>query len=364
MNKIQLLLLDEDPVYANHLMAFVRASDYADKLNVKLFTKLEYVERQLEDGQGFDILLISETFVPFLSQTSPSTLVLHLSHTLSGNVEMQEGMPSFYRFQPLHQLLTRVLAYYAERNQVGVAASKKSTQVISFFSSVGNSGKTSAAIHLAKQLSFRGKRVFYLNLESLSSISLLLPSGEQQHFSQILYYLRTTPTLLGAKLELLKRYDPRSGIDFLTPCHHIREAQEMSGDDIQLLVEALIKLNSYDFILLDLEASLHVRIIKALEISDQVLWMVMDDLNCLHKTIALKKAINSLSSIHFILNKFTGSLYNDYNSVGIPIKGYLPYIPEWKTVHAPEQIWSASTFSEQIYTLYCSLADSRHGVSA
>jgi cellulose biosynthesis protein BcsQ len=364
MDKIQLLLLDDDQLYADNVMSFVRATEFADKVQVKLFTKIELMMQLLEKEAAASIVIISDAFLPKWRSIPSSVMVLHVSNTLSTHIESEDGLPSLYRFQPLHQLLTRILAYYTERNLGGVVPSKKTTQVVSLFSSVGSSGKTSAAIHLAKQLSFRGKRVFYLNLESLSSVNQLLQGGEQQNFSQILYYLRSSPALLGPKLELLKSYDPRSGIDYLTPCNHIRELQEMSGEDIRILVEALVSLKSYDYILLDLEASVHFRIMKSIEVSDLVLWMIMDDLNCLHKTVALRKAIASQTSIHFILNKFTGSLYNDFDSAGILIKGYLPYIPEWKTVHAPEQVWSSSIFSEQIYELFESLISRREEVPA
>jgi cellulose biosynthesis protein BcsQ len=356
MSRIQLLWLDEDIMYAENMMAFIRSTEFADKLQVKLFTKLEYVEKLLESDKEPYVLLISESFLPYWKGSQTSVLVLHLSNSLSMSAETkEEAIQSVYRFQPLHQLLTRVLAYYGETNQASMAPSKKGTQVISLYSSVGNSGKTATSLHLAKQLAFRGKRVFYLNLESLSSVSQFLPGGDQQYFSQILYYLRSSPALLGPKLELLKSYDPSSGLDFLTPCNHIREAQEMSGEDIRLLVEALVGFKSYDYVILDLESSLHFRIMKALEISDHVLWLLMDDLNCLHKTVALRKAIASRTGVHYILNKFTGSLYNDFESIGVTIKGYLPYIPEWKTVHAPEQIWSASVFSDQVYELFSNL---------
>lgn len=364
MGKIQLLLLDDDQLYASNIMAFVRSTDFANKIQVKLFTKIELVQQQLEKQQDDSVVLLSEAFLPYWKSIRDLALVLHLNNTLTAAAESDEGLSSLYRYQPLHQLLTRVIAYYAERHASGAMDKHKSAQVISLFSSVGNSGKTSAAIHLAKQLSFRGKRVFYLNLESLSSVNQLLHGGEQQQFSQILYYLRSSPALLGPKLELLKSYDPRSSIDYLSPCNHIREAQEMSGEDIRLLVEALVALNSYDYILLDLETSLHYRILKAIEVSDFVLWIVMDDLNCLHKTVALKKAIATTAAVHFILNKYTGNLYNDYESVGIKLKGYLPYIPEWKTVHAPEQIWSASIFSEQIYALFTALTDRKAEIPA
>ncbi|MBP1995238.1 AAA family ATPase [Paenibacillus eucommiae] len=353
MGKLQLLLLDEDSHYAERFAAFVRTSEYGDKLQIKLFTKCEYVYNQLETAVTPSILLVSDHFKNDFLSVKDNVFVISLSSSLSGGQGLvTTDVPRVYRYQPLQQLLSLMLAFYKERNDAFQAYSNKGTKVLSLYSALGNSGKTVSAIHLAKELAFRGKRVFYLSLESPSSVSQVLRGTDPQHFSQILYYTKSAPALLEAKLELIKKNDPRLGFDFLSPCHHPREALEMKADHIQLLIEALIELNSYDYIVLDLEASLHARILRALALCDHIFWIVLDDLNCLYKTTEIRKALGLSNKVHYILNKYTGSAYNDFQSADIIFKGFLPYIPVWKTVHSAEQILSASIFSEQVYGIF------------
>jgi cellulose biosynthesis protein BcsQ len=352
MDKIQLLLLDEDTLYAERLAAFIRSSEFADKLQTKLFTKMEYLEKLLEADRNSFVLIVSEAFIADCMNYQESLCVLSISNFIQNEGPSDSEIPSLYRFQPLQQLLTRVLAHYKEKNAGYKPQSKKTAQVVSLYSAVGNSGKTLSAVHLSRELAFRGQRVFFLSLESPSFAFQLLQGADPQHFSQLLYYIKSNPELLGAKLELFKKNDPRLGFDFLSPCHHIREAQEMSGHDTQQLIEAILTLNSYDYIVLDLEASLQPRISQALKLSDHILWMVLDDLNCLHKTKSISKMIGSLSNVHYVLNKYTGSVFNDFNSADIMFDGYLPYIPEWKTVHAAEQIVTASIFSDQVMDIF------------
>jgi cellulose biosynthesis protein BcsQ len=361
MGKIQLLLLDGDSHYAEKFAAFTRASEFSERLQVKVFTKMEFVEKQMESDNSPAVLLVSEELLLTPASWPASLCVIRLSSSLAEGEIADSAEPSLYRFQPLQQLLTRLLAYYKEQHHEKAALSKKSTQVVSFFSAVGNSGKTMAAVHLAKELAFRGKRVFYLNLESLNSVSQLLRGTDSQHFSQILYYARTSPGLLGSKLELMKKLDPRLGFNYLSPSSQLREAQEMSSEDTKLLIEAIITINHYDYIVVDLEASLQPRIATALSMSDYILWLVLDDLNCLEKTKALKKLLAAQTGITYILNKYTGSIYNDFDSADIPLQGYLPYIPEWKTVHAPEQILSHPVFSEQVFEQFETIALSPSG---
>lgn len=354
MNKIQLYVLDDDIVYAERLAAFIRSSEFAERIQVKLFSKLELVLEVLENQQLEGVLLLSEAYYPFLMHRSTSLCKMILSETIANSKEAETKIPFLYRFQSLHQLISRLQAFYTEKHRFDAGPGTKKTRVLSVYSSSGNSGKTMTAVHLAKQLSFRGEQVFYLSLELVSSASQWL-QGDLGRFSQLLYYLKSTPDLLGPKLQLLKSHDARLRIDYLTPKDQIREMQEMSGEHVRLLIDSLISLNEYDFIIVDLEATVHPRIVKSLDVSDHIIWIVRDDLNDLYKTEALKRQMGSLQNVHFVINKYTGKETNDFSCLVKEITYRLPYIPEWKVLSTPEQIWQSGLFSEQTYDMFTAI---------
>jgi cellulose biosynthesis protein BcsQ len=349
MAKIQLLLLDEDHLYAERLAAFINSSEYADRMQPKLFTKTEYVDKLLEANSDSCILLASESFLPECVKYKELLCMLSISNVGLTDDFSDPDLPSLYRFQPLQQLLSRILDFYQGKHTIHSTLSKKTTQVVSFYSAIGNCGKTLSAVHLARELAFRGKKVLYLNLEAPSFAFHLLQGADPQHFSQILYFVKSMPEQLKSKLGLFIKQDFRLGIDYLSPCHHLREAQEMSADETRLLIESLVEMNSYDFIILDLEASLHERISQALKLSDFTLWLVLDELNCLHKTKSVRKLLGALSSgIHYVLNKYTGTISNDFGSADIVFSGYLPYMPEWKTINSLEPFFTGGIFPDQV----------------
>ncbi|OPH47235.1 hypothetical protein BC351_12085 [Paenibacillus ferrarius] len=351
MNKIQLYVLDDDNLYAERLAAFVRSSEFAERLQVKLFSKWEYILEVIEHQPVEGILLFSETFYPLLLNQSTSLFKMVLSETIANSKEAETKIPFLYRFQSLSQLLSRLHAFYAEKNHYDKGIGMKRTKVFSIFSSSGNSGKTMTALHLAKQLSFRGQQVFYLSLELVSAASQWL-QGDRNRFSQILYYLKSSPDLLGPKLQLLKSHDARWRLDHLCPDDQIREMQEMSGEHIRLLLDTIIAQNEYDFIIVDLEATLHPRIVKCIESSDHIIWLLRDDVTDLFKTQILHKQLGFKPNIHFVLNKFTGILTNDFSVLGKELAFKLPYIPDWKTVSSPAQMWQSAVFSEQTYDMF------------
>ncbi|TXK85403.1 hypothetical protein [Paenibacillus sp. N3.4] len=352
MGKIQLYVLDNDLDYSERLAAFIRTSEYAENIQVRLFSTLELLLQLLESSPSEGVLLLSETYFPELMNHRSTLCKMVLSETIANSREMETKIPFLYRFQSLHQLLSRLQAFYLEKHQYPVfPTTENRTQIISVYSSVGNSGKSMTAIHMAKQLSFRGKRVFYLSLESVSSASLWL-EGDSGRFSQLLYYLKRSPDLLGPKLQLLKSQDLKLRLDYLTPNDQIREMQEMNGENVRLLMESLLSLQMYDYIIVDLEASVHPRIVKSLELSDHIIWIVLDDLNDLYKTQAMRKQMGSMQKVHFVLNKYTGKQANDFSTLNNEIAYKLPYIPEWKIVSSSDQIWQSLLFSEQTYDLF------------
>ncbi|MCY9692969.1 nucleotide-binding protein [Paenibacillus alginolyticus] len=354
MSKIQLYVLDDDFLYAERLAAFIRSSEFAERIQVKLFSKLELVIDFFENQQLEGVLLLSEAYFPLLMNRSTSLFKMILSETIANSKEAETKIPFLYRFQSLNQLISRLLAFYTEKHRFDAVPGTKRTKVLSVYSSSGNSGKTMTAIHLAKQLSFRGDQVFYLSLELVSSASQWL-QGDLGRFSQLLYYMKSSPDLLGPKLQLLKSHDSWLRLDYLTPKDQIREMQEMSGEHVRLLIESLISLNEYDYIIVDLEASVHPRIVKSLDVSDHIIWIVRDDLNDLFKTEALTKQMGSLQNVHFVINKYTGKQTNDFSGLGKDITYKLPYIPEWKVLSTPEQIWQSGLFSEQTYEMFTAI---------
>ncbi|WP_217582188.1 hypothetical protein, partial [Lysinibacillus sp. GbtcB16] len=89
--------------------------------------------------------------------------------------------------------------------------------------------------------------------------------------------------------------------------------------------QALLSLNTYDYILVDLESSVHPRVVKVLELSDILIWLVRDDLNDVYKTLALYGQTGALDNVHFVMNKFTGVQENDFSGLRKEISYRLPY---------------------------------------
>lgn len=351
MEPLILIILDDDRAYLEMISSYIHTSSYQAKIQVKTFTLRTALDTYLESSTKYDLLAVqSELFDPILDAATKGTCLV-LFGEIKANLTVSEII-FLNKYQPLNLLLDRMLSIYADYYTKAFHVSH-TAQVISVYSAVGGSGKTTVAANLAKLLSFLDNKVFYLNLEMLPSVSMFPIRENSQSFAQFLYYVQIQAEQLENKLEALTHYDPITKVHYFEPLMNLVDMEEMSESAVEVLLQTLISHGDYDYIIIDLDHSLHERIVKALSLSQQIIWLVLDDLNNIHKSEALVKEIKAkfsessprwIDRIHYVLNKYTGRISNDFDAKAIHLSGHLPYVPQWKSVYSVEQLLSENVF--------------------
>jgi cellulose biosynthesis protein BcsQ len=345
---MQLVLLDEDQSFVNMMAAYIRTTgEYAERLSFKGFTNKELGFAYLGSLQSPCMLVIHQSFFPLPSnvfQQKPGSIVfLSESPVLSDVVEY----PILFKYQPLNQLLSQLLAHHNRYRTEAPIRGRKRTLVTSVYSAAGGAGKTTVSFYLAKQLALRGERVLLLNLELIAAQSLIFPQTGQDPFGQLLYYAKSSHKQLAAKIEQLKSSHSLYKFDYLEQAVKPEELENTEEEDIRRLIEAAVSLGAYDHIVIDLDCSCHPRVHGALEVSDRLWWVVQDDIQHVYKLASLlqvwrgrlgEQAAALLQRSELIVNKFTGTLTNRFESAGLRIGGTLPYVPQWKSI-AKSDLW-------------------------
>jgi cellulose biosynthesis protein BcsQ len=344
------VFLDDDRAYLEMISTYIQYTSYRAKIHLKPFTQLSALNSFLLTSSKCHLLAIKSEMLAELPITSvQGTCVVVLGENNLNTMEHECIFLS--KYQPLNHLLDRLLAIYADNYTQTVKLPHK-TQIISVYSAVGGCGKTTVAANLAKLLSFFDNRVFYLNLEIAASESMF-PARENQHYAQLLYYIQVNAERLTDKLALLKHYDPLTKVHYLEPLTNFADMDEMSGEAVETLLKTISQQGDYDFIIIDLDHSLHDRITRALSLSQQIIWLILDEMNHVHKTANVMKELKTkfvnqsnlwLEKIHFVMNKYTGKISNNLAAKDIYLSGYLPYIPQWKSVNAVDQLMSENAF--------------------
>jgi cellulose biosynthesis protein BcsQ len=355
MGTIQLIIALEDQEYAELLMNYIHNSEYADKVSVMMFTRFDSFNQVLEEGVPADLSLVQPEWMSGRRRPPQWRTMAYLTE------QAMEGGEALVlsKYQPLSRLMENLLAGYYElagTKPVRESACRAETKIISVYSASGGTGKTTVALNLAKQLSIMRYRVFYLNLEGLSGLSALLGADNDDGFSQMLYFIKSRSPALDEKLRQYVREDRRIGAHRFDPPVHLDDMRLMTDEDAKLMLTTLADSGRYDIIVADLESSLHERVIACLDLSGQIIWLVVDEPQCLHRTEMLLTKLQHergyATKTELVVNRFTGTWSGAWNSYSYKPAAILPYIPHWKQPESLANLLASSVFNRNL-SQYC-----------
>ncbi len=335
------------------------------------FSDAQLLQSYIDNGESIDIVLISpDLYTAEMKLPDDVLIVLLEDDALSMRTD---SVLTVYRYQRLGQLITTVMGYYYEHNETAGRqfVRSKHASVISVFSPMGGVGKTTVAVNLCKQLALNGERVFYLNLETIPSGSLFFSSEEDNPSLQIFYYAKQETGQLLSKIEALKKYDPYSMVDYFDIAIQAAEMLELKEMEIKRLINGIVDTGVYDYIIIDLDSSLHERSKVALLESDQVFWINTNDHQSMLKTKAILAEEEQLfgkenvlkDKLSIILNKYNGTSLLDLGETEITIDGYLPFVDDWLSIQSGAEILRNDLFNQEMQQIvYHLLLKMKEGV--
>jgi cellulose biosynthesis protein BcsQ len=373
MKKIHLVIGDEDTKYIELFANYIRATEHAGKFSIKLFSQKENMEQYLETQSHINVLLATPAMLPddirSISSSVSAGSVIKLEDDRLSSVEVD--LPSVYKYQPLNKLISEILAIYYDEHgkQTSLLGKDQQSQVVAIYSATGGTGKTTFAVNLCRQIALQGASVFYLNLELMNSTPMFFAGDEESDVSsQVLYYAKANPKQLVSKIESLKKHDAYSKIDYFDLAVNAEEMLDLSEQDVEQLIDGLINTENYNYIVIDLDDAFDDRVKAALKSSSRIFWLLNNDLQSFHKTAYLLQQIDQLleysvsDQVHLTLNRHTGQLAEGLSAYGLSVRGYLPYIPEWKNVHDSDQLTSSPVFDEEVLKLFSEVFAPNRGV--
>ncbi|MFD2630926.1 AAA family ATPase [Oceanobacillus kapialis] len=358
MKKLRIVVLDDNTDYLESLSAFMRTSTETDQFIVTSFTKAANLRTYIQEGQQIDILLISTSLATADLPVKPETTVITLE---DDEVKGKNEWNAIYRYQRLNQLVSSILAIYYEHNEVAgkLLSRSKQTKVIASYSASGGVGKTTIAVNLCKQLALTDAKVFYLNLELFNSTRLYFTSAEDQPSLQIFYYVKAESEQLRSKMEALKKYDAYSMVDYFDIEISADEMLEMNEKDVSTLVNGIVETGAYDYVVVDLDSSLHERNIAVLKEADHVIWTIVNDVQSQlklksffaeeEKLVGKENIVKDKTLVLF--NKHLGTSMPQIDSVEMSIDGYLPYIASWSTMQSSTEVLGNEQFTRELQAI-------------
>lgn len=288
LSKVNLLIADADEQYVEGLVAFL-SENYYKLFQITSFTNSEHLSKYLVfEGHKIDVILINENIL--IDKDLIDKIKIKVNFTNNKIKEDKQGNYCIHKFQSCDKIAMSLLDIFTEGSEKQVVGDKgyKRTKVISIFSPIGGSGKTSFAVALSKKLTSLSYTCFYLNFEYIPITDKYFSSTKNGYsMSNILYNLKEKNKNMPLKIELSKNID-QSGVHYFSPLESLQELDEMTDEEINMLFSSFKEMSIYDFLIVDMSALLSRLNINILQNSDEVYLLTTNSNICQDKLIKLQ----------------------------------------------------------------------------
>ncbi|GAA0133385.1 hypothetical protein YSY43_02250 [Paenibacillus sp. YSY-4.3] len=378
MVPVRLVLAARDEQYIEPFLHYIRHSEFDRSFFVTAFSREDAFVRHMESSRLYaDVVLAEKPFLEAWLGGGETPPVPYIYLEEDGNAKGYGK--SISKYQPLPLLLTAVL----ECARGGTAAREPAegkALVVGVYSAVGGCGKTTVAAHLVKQLAGEGRKVFYLNLETIGSGFLSenpsLREGQNRApgFARLLYDLKAAGERGEPMNQPVSAYAYRHPVlesDTFGPVDNLNEMLEMESGDTARLIDFIADSGLYDTIIADVDSYPNTRTEAVLERSDKLVWLLADEWNVMRKSglwISHMERSNPerfrriMGKALFAVNRCMGEAVQSLPRPGLTAEIVFPYIPSWNQGASQGALLHSPAFQKAVLKLCRSLYSGRHSL--
>lgn len=267
---INIAIADSNETYLKRLMDVL---DAEKSLTISIFTDEEGLIKALED-RDYDVLLFDPDISDRKLNFYRTKLPICLYSPYSKNHGLYSGIQSIKKYQRISNIYADVNRLYAEKAGDVFSPDKSSmTSVISVFSPVGGSGKTSVAMAIASKLKEEGE-VLFLSMEQLCGVDSLNPP-QDEGIVKLIENLKEDVNF-EALLAGMRKHG-FNDIYYISGFDKAVDYNEVSREDVRNLIVAIKKTGVFKYVVIDTESIIDERVMAILEGSDHIVVVSSSD---------------------------------------------------------------------------------------
>lgn len=286
---------------------------------------MEYYENHYEKLDHFDLHMFSEYNLAkeyiqthnldiFLLDTKAKCeepvkgkfLFAYLSEEKS--LDMYEGEKAICKYQKAETLFQELFSFFAESlENKQYKFSSDSAKIYLFQNAGGGSGCTTVAMACACAFAEQKKKVLYLNLEQTATLDEVFVSEGNSDFGDVIYAVKSDSDNQVVKILSCITQD-KSGVFFIKPCRNILDREEITEEDMSLLISILRDSCDFEAIIIDKEFSLHRQNLEIMELADSITFVLEAKETC-------QKKFNQIADALLILEEQTDINFTDKTAV-------------------------------------------------
>ncbi|MDD5935932.1 MAG: hypothetical protein PUC65_10315 [Clostridiales bacterium] len=239
-----LVILHSEEEYAYSLM------DYMNQHKSFAFKVVAFTEKELffdyAKKHKIHVLLFDDSIHPkeldkFLGLSS-----YYLTDVLG--MEEYEGKKAIFMYQSAETIISKINQYYVfEGNILPNVTGITKTKVFAICGIENQSKQLIYGLHMAQELS-KSKKLLYLSFQPFLNGTFF--ENSMYDLSEAIYELKKEINNFSSKVvQWIKQYE---GVDYLAGVEHYSDICDLTGDEAVKLLEEIIRMGTYDVILVDL----------------------------------------------------------------------------------------------------------------
>jgi len=260
--KVKMLIASDDMRYAMKLSEQI-SKKHSDTLEVTVCSNPVALPEAISLYKA-EVALVDRPFVKHLEDIEVALpLILHSDATAD---EAPIELMRIEKYGRVSTMVADILETYSKISKKAVAGTGKVTNITAVWSPAGGAGKTTVALAAATALTQNGKSVFYLNLETFSSIPAYFGEG-RKGISSVFEMLESNEG--DVKMLISGISAEENGITYLGKPDNYDDINILSAENVEELILSLGGLT--DELIIDISLPCDERIKKIFELAGKVL---------------------------------------------------------------------------------------------
>jgi cellulose biosynthesis protein BcsQ len=294
MKKRYVDIVDADLVYVMRLQRYIRSDpQWRDRLVLRGASSVDKLRALLEERVP-DLVLVSPQWIDETARLGLACPVAELAE----RPDSAGAARHIAKYQPVPELLERLMAFSAAAagSRAGSygRGGEPSTRVVAVYSPAGGSGKSTLCLHLMRVWLREGRRVIYVNLETLASEALFGDGDWDRRSARFVYMLEHQPAQFRNRWRETVARHAEFGFDMLPPILHLHDGMHMSEQAAARCLTILRESGEYDIVLVDLDSGCNERIAGAFRAADDIVWLETLDAVGMDKSRRMMSGIRRL----------------------------------------------------------------------
>ncbi len=306
--KIKLAVLDHDKIYIERLVSAL-STKYTDQFEMYSFTNQEIALSMMSTSR-MDVFLFSDMFDIDMSMLPKRCSCAYFVD--ANDVDKIGELPAVCKYQKVDLIYKQILSLYSEsaQNVSSIKLGESNARIIGFTSAGCGCGSSTLAAACAVHYAAAGYRCLYLNIEKFGSSDVFFSSEGQFGMSEVIFALKSNKnstgtkkkTNLSLKLESCVKTD-KTGVYFYSAPNVALDMIELKAEEIQMLIDELVKLSIYDYIIVDMDFGLDKDTLSIMKTTHAIV-LVSDA-----SKVANEKTVRALKALEILDRSNGGSIY-------------------------------------------------------